>query len=127
MRDLFAASRVVVLPSRSEGLPRVLLEAQAMETPVVAYRCGGMSDALLPSQSGFLLEAGDVQGLADRIALLLDDQKMRVRFGQIGREFVVRHFSIDALVTRHEAFYRGALSSFVRQDFPGPTVPMLVH
>jgi glycosyltransferase involved in cell wall biosynthesis len=73
LRDCYGMSSVVVLPSRSEGLPRVLLEAQAMEKPVVAYNNGGMSAAVLPNESGFLIETGDVKALADKIGFLLQN------------------------------------------------------
>lgn len=110
LRDCYGMSSVVVLPSRSEGLPRVLLEAQAMEKPVVAYNNGGMSAAVLPNESGFLIETGDVKALADKIGFLLQNEAERLRMGRCGREFVSRKFDVAALVHRHEAFYLSALS-----------------
>lgn len=114
MRDLFAASSMVLLPSRSEGLPRVLLEAQAMGKPVVAYNCGGISEAFLPNESGFLVDSGDVESLTDRIAFLLKDERSRLNFGRAGREYVKRRFSLAALIERHEAFFRDSLSHSLR-------------
>jgi len=105
IRDLYTQSSMVVLPSYSEGLGRVLIEAQAMEKPVVAYDGGGVSEALLPNRSGFLVRAGDVGALADKISVLLQDESARRRFGECGREFVSRQFGVSALVRRHEAFY----------------------
>lgn len=110
LRDLYAASCMVVLPSYSEGLPRVLLEAQAMKKPTLSYDSGGMSEAVLPNQTGFLVKTGDVEALANKIRFLLDNEEERVRFGARGREFVIRNFAIPALVQRHEAFYLKALS-----------------
>jgi glycosyltransferase involved in cell wall biosynthesis len=110
MRDLYATSTVVVLPSYSEGLPRVLLEAQAMGKPVVAYNCGGMGEALLPNVTGFLVKRGSVEGLADKISFLLENEAERLLIGERGREFVCQHFSISSLVQRHETFYLSALS-----------------
>jgi len=111
MRDLYAASSIVVLPSHSEGLGRVLLEAQSMGKPVVAYNCGGMSEALLPNETGLLVKKGDVEGLADKISFLLENVAEGQRMGARGREFVSRRFSICALIQRHEALYLSALSS----------------
>jgi len=110
IRDLFALSSVVVLPSYSEGMPRVILEAQAMKKPVVAYDCGGMPEAVLPNETGFLVKTGDVEALADRVNLLLKDHALRLRMGERGREFVSQRFSISALIQRHESFYLSALS-----------------
>jgi glycosyltransferase involved in cell wall biosynthesis len=111
MRELYAQSSFVVLPSYSEGLGRVLLEAQAMEKPVVAYDCGGMSEAILPNKTGFLVKTGDVEALANKISLLLQNEAERRRLGKDGREFVSQRFSVPALVQRHEAFYLRALST----------------
>jgi glycosyltransferase involved in cell wall biosynthesis len=109
IRDLYALSTIVVLPSHSEGLGRILLEAQAMEKPVVAYDCGGMSEAVLPNRTGFLVEKGNVKTLAIKIGLLLENESERVRLGREGRAFVTRRFGFPALVQRHEAFYCRAL------------------
>jgi glycosyltransferase involved in cell wall biosynthesis len=110
IRDLYARSSVVVLPSHSEGLGRVLIEAQAMKKPVIAYDGGGTSEAFLPGKSGFLVKTGDVEALADRIKFLLQNAEERLRLGECGREFVERQFSVPALVRRHEAFYLHAIS-----------------
>jgi glycosyltransferase involved in cell wall biosynthesis len=110
LRGWYARSSMVVLPSYSEGLPRVVLEAQAMKKPVVAYNCGGTSKSLLPNETGFLVERGEVEALADKISFILKDEAQRLRMGERGREFVCRQFSISALIQRHEAFYLRALS-----------------
>ncbi len=111
LRDWYAASRVVVLPSHSEGLGRVLLEAQAMEKPVVAYDSGGIGEAFLPDRTGYLVSARDVRALAGRIAHLLDSDAERIRFGERGRQFVSSAFGIAQLLRRHEAFYLQALAA----------------
>jgi glycosyltransferase involved in cell wall biosynthesis len=111
LRDWYARSSVVVLPSCSEGLGRILLEAQAMKKPVVAYDSGGIKEAILLNHTGFLVGTGDVEALADKIGMLLENEKNRLCIGESGREFVSRQFSVSALIQRHEAFYLGALSS----------------
>ena len=114
IRDLYAQCSVVVLPSHSEGLGRVLLEAQAMKKPVVAYDGGGMSEALLADSTGFLVKTGDIEALATKIGFLLLNEVERQRFGDRGREFVEQRFSVPALVRRHEAFYLQALPGGAR-------------
>ena len=111
LRDLYALSSLVVLPSHSEGLPRVLLEAQAMQKPVVAYDTGGVPEALEPNTTGLLVRHGDIVGLADAIESLLDTEEMRQSFGIRGREFVIRGFGAQALLNRHERLYLQALNS----------------
>jgi glycosyltransferase involved in cell wall biosynthesis len=115
IRDWYAMSNIVVLPSYAEGLGRVLLEAQAMEKPVVAYDCGGVREAVLPNETGFLLERGNVEALADKIGLLLENEEKRIHMGERGREFVSHRFSVSALIERHEAFYVSALPAVGRK------------
>jgi glycosyltransferase involved in cell wall biosynthesis len=111
IRNYYALSSVVVLPTYTEGLPRVLLEAQAMQKPVVAYdSSGGVGETFLPNETGFLVKTGDVETLADRIGFLLANEAERLRMGEHGRQLVVRQFSVSALIQRHEAFYLRALS-----------------
>lgn len=104
LRDWYAASDVVLLPSLSEGLPRTVLEAQAMARPVVAYDVGGTGEALLDGHSGHLVRSGDVAGLVGRLRGLLADAPMRRAMGQCGRERICREFSLAALAQRHESF-----------------------
>jgi glycosyltransferase involved in cell wall biosynthesis len=121
IRDWYAKSSVVVLPTYSEGLGRVLLEAQAMKKPVVAYDSGGTSRALLSDETGFLVNTGDVNALAAKISFLLANDEESIRMGERGREFVSARFSLPALIQRHEAFYLTVLTcARARRE---PTVP----
>ena len=110
LRDWYAASDVVVLPSNSEGLGRVLLEAQAMAKPVIAYDSGGIPDAVLPGESGFLVGAGDIVTLAERMEFLRQNPEARGQMGLCGRQFIIDHFTVQALVERHEKLYVRLLS-----------------
>lgn len=105
LRNWYATSAVVVLPSTSEGLGRTLIEAQAMGKPVVAYDSGGIADALVDEKTGFLVPKGDIKNLAARIAVLLRDKRMRLEMGKNGRAFVEQEFSLEALAVRHERCY----------------------
>jgi len=109
IRDYYARSSIVVLPTYCEGLGRSLLEAQAMHKPVVAYDSGGVGETILPNETGFLVKTGDVETLADRLGYLLENETARSQMGERGRQFVVRRFSVSALIQRHESFYLRAL------------------
>lgn len=110
LRDWYAASDVVVLPSSSEGLGRVLIEAQAMGKPVIAYDCGGMPEALIAHKTGFLVKTGDYAALGERVTHLLENPNERFVMGENGREFVLERFSVSSLIERHEQFYSNALT-----------------
>ncbi|MEN6321056.1 MAG: glycosyltransferase family 4 protein [Syntrophaceae bacterium] len=105
LRNWYAASHLVILPSYGEGLPKVLLEAQAMEKPTVAYEVGGVAEAIQHGDSGFLLRKGDIESLAIRLKELLENQDKRCVMGKSGRKFVIERFSLESLVIRHENFY----------------------
>jgi len=106
LRDWYGECKIVVLPSKSEGLPRVLLEAQAMELPVIAYNVGGVSAVIKNNITGYLLKKGSIKELAIRIKELLIDEAKRKQMGEAGRKFVEENYRIDALVKRHVELYK---------------------
>jgi glycosyltransferase involved in cell wall biosynthesis len=106
LRDWYAASAVVALPTyHHEGLPRILLEAQAMGTPMVAYATGGVADGIAETKTGFLLRTGDLGGLTDRLRRLIESPRLRADMGVEGRRSAESRFSLSALADRHEQFY----------------------
>jgi glycosyltransferase involved in cell wall biosynthesis len=106
---LYAKSSVVVMPTYGEGLGRVLLEAQSMELPVIAYNTGGVPDAVLPGKTGYLVKKGDAEQLADRIETLMKDKEKRIKMGQEGRKLIMEKFSLTRLAERHENWYLRAM------------------
>lgn len=82
MRDIYREASVLALSSRYEGLPMVLLEAQAAGLPVVSFACKcGPKDVITDGVDGFLVEPGDAVALADRIFELVRDGELRARMG----------------------------------------------
>jgi glycosyltransferase involved in cell wall biosynthesis len=75
------AATCLVLPSRSEGLPRVILEAFARGRAVVASRVGGVGDLVADGENGLLVESGDVDALAAAIERVLLDHELAERLG----------------------------------------------
>ncbi|MFO0937203.1 MAG: glycosyltransferase [Gemmataceae bacterium] len=84
---------LVVLPSRTEGLPNVALEASAAGVPVVATAVGGTPEVVADGESGYLVPSDAAEAMADRIDLLLGDAPLRKRFGLAGRAKMEREFS----------------------------------
>ena len=99
--DIFA------LTSTSEGMPIVVLEAMAMEKPVVGTRVGAMADCVQDGRTGFLVPSGDVDRMASALTTLLRDPSLCRRFGSAGRVRVERDFSEATMVKRHmDVYYR---------------------
>jgi glycosyltransferase involved in cell wall biosynthesis len=100
-----------VLPSVNEGTPVSAIEALASGTPVVANRVGGVPDVVRDGEDGFLVEAGDVEGAARRLAELAADPVLRERLGESGRARVLERYSVARLVDDVDRLYRALLES----------------
>lgn len=81
---LFAAADIFVLPSMAECLAVVLMEATAAGLPVVTTDVGALSEAVLPGESGYLVQSGDGVALRRSLAALVDDVELRQRQGRAG-------------------------------------------
>jgi mannosyltransferase len=110
LRDWYGASDIVLLTTHTEGLGRVLLEAQAMRKPVVAYGAGGVHEAVEHGQTGYLVPVGDIETLAERLKQLLANKDQRDDMGNRARQRIRERFSLDALAQRHERLYSEVVS-----------------
>jgi glycosyltransferase involved in cell wall biosynthesis len=91
--------------SLREGLPRALSQALAAGRPVVAYDCDGANEVCFSGETGFLIPAGDVKTLAERLAELAEDPALRERLGRRGQEFVRENFAVATMVESIYALY----------------------
>jgi hypothetical protein len=106
---IYSAIDVLCLPSYREGFPNVILEASAMQVPVVATTVEGCRDAVEDSVTGTLVEARDAVGLASALRAYLIDAGLRRRHGELGRTRVLRDFRRAAVWNALDAEYRGLL------------------
>ncbi|MGV8125150.1 MAG: glycosyltransferase [Candidatus Xenobiia bacterium LiM19] len=116
MRDYYAASDVVILPSKSESLPKIILEAMSMEKPVVAYGADGVQEEIEDGETGFIIPItcnndfkAAPQLLALKVTELLKDRNLQQRMGQSGRTIAAERFTVQKLVSRHERYYRSLM------------------
>ncbi|MGA2204827.1 MAG: glycosyltransferase family 4 protein, partial [Terriglobales bacterium] len=92
IRELFAAADVLVLCSDREGLGRCVVEAMAMEVPVVVTDSGGTHEIVSSNVcGGFVVRGGDADELAARTRDLLGSRHLRRRLGRAGRQYVQTH------------------------------------
>lgn len=82
---VLAAADAVVLTSKREGLPRVVLEAMAAGKPVVATNVRGSRTLVADGETGFLVQVGDVAGTARALCTLLADKELSRRMGEEAR------------------------------------------
>ena len=99
------ASQVLLLPSLTEGLPTVLLEAMACELPVVATDCGGVREAVTDGVDGLVVAPRQPEQLADALQLLWERPDLRAAMGRAGRRRVVADFALDDQVAQFADMY----------------------
>ena len=108
--SLLPAFDAVVISSRTEGLPVVLLEAMGAGTPVAGFAVGGVPD-VLDTASGWLAPAGDVDGLARALRALLEDpEQARARAREAGRILASR-FGVERWLEQIDGVYARALAA----------------
>lgn len=108
--EIIATFDVAVLPSFFEGMGRVILEAMAMEKPVVASRVGGIPDLIDEGINGLLVRPGDVKELAHALEKVLSDKGLARKMGREGRKRIQAQFSADIMVRSIEKLYRELLA-----------------
>jgi glycosyltransferase involved in cell wall biosynthesis len=102
---MLAELDVFALPSWTEGLPLVVLEAMARKRPVVATSVGGTPELVVEGETGLLVPPRDAKALAAALRRLLADADLRVRFGENAYRRVRERFSADAMAERVLAVY----------------------
>jgi colanic acid/amylovoran biosynthesis glycosyltransferase len=112
---LYQGAHIFLLPSVTardgdqEGIPVVLMEAQAMGLPVISTRHSGIPEVVVDGKSGFLVSEGDIDGLAERIEYLVEHPEVWPRMGLAGRRHIEEHYDIKKLNVQLVELYRRAL------------------
>lgn len=115
--SFYRSADLLLLTSRMEGMPNVVLEAQAAGKPVVATDVGGVRDALAPALDACLVAYQDVDGMIERCADLLTDKDRARALGKAARDYLRDRRSPTALATHTLAACRGTAQI-------APTTPM---
>jgi glycosyltransferase involved in cell wall biosynthesis len=117
-------SRLLVLPSSSEGLGRVIVEAFLRGRPVVATRVGGIPDLVEHEANGLLVPAGDVAALAGAIERVLRDDALAAQLGNAARSTVGEHAALPDDYAEHvRTLVEDVLSRTAPRPSKGPTAP----
>jgi glycosyltransferase involved in cell wall biosynthesis len=110
IRELLSVSEVCVLTSRAEGFPNAVLEYMAAGRPVVTTDVGGVREAVLNGESGYIVPVGDEKQIAERVIELLRNPEKAAAFGSRGRQTIEQHFSCEAQLAALEALYSRLLA-----------------
>jgi glycosyltransferase involved in cell wall biosynthesis len=109
--DLLAAFDLLVVPSRSEGLPYLVLEAMVAGTPLVATAVGGIPEVLADGVRGVLVPPRDPGRLAAAIAEALDDPPAARARADAARRYASDQLSLEAMLRAVEAVYAAVLGA----------------
>ncbi len=109
--ELMAALDVLLVPSLWEGFGLVVLEAMSRRVPVIASRVSALPEVVVHGETGILIEARDVDGLASAIARLLGDRALRKYMGLLGAARLEEYFSAEGMVDETLAVYEGLLAA----------------
>lgn len=101
---------IVVLTSyANEGVPQSLLQAMAMEKPVVGTTVGGIPEVIRDGVNGYLIPPRDAEACAEKIVALIQDPTLRAAMGRAGRAWAEKEFSFGRMLDQVEGVYRKAL------------------
>jgi glycosyltransferase involved in cell wall biosynthesis len=110
IHEIHAISDITVLPSIPtknwmEQFGYILIEAMACGKPIVASRSGAIPEIVINNETGFLVEPGNINELAEKISLLISDNKLREKMGYKGRARVEKKFSYEVIIPKIKELY----------------------
>ena len=109
MPEVYMSSSVLLFPSKREGLPPAVMEAQALKRPVIATNVGGIPDIVVHGKTGFLVRPGDVEAMARYIVYLKDNPSLLRKMGDEARRHVLEKFSKENVLNRLVKIYNSLL------------------
>jgi glycosyltransferase involved in cell wall biosynthesis len=98
-----------MLPSEMESFGLAAIEALSCEVPVLASHVGGLPEAVVDGECGYLLKPDDVDGMIGMGIKLLANDGLRRQMGWEGRRWVMARFHVSHIVKRYEEYYRYVL------------------
>ncbi|MCK4347029.1 MAG: glycosyltransferase, partial [Thermoplasmatales archaeon] len=100
-----SAADVLILPSYSEGLPNVVMEALSCSTPAIVTDVGGCSEVVKDGETGFIVPVGDVEALRERMKYLLENEDLREKMGKLGREDMIERYEQEKVIGKLKEVY----------------------
>jgi len=111
IKKFYRTIDILVMPSHREGLPMTLLEAMAMEVPVIASAVGDIPELIKNKKNGVLVAPGDEDALAAEIIELMNHKERRDIYAQISRKIVESHYSAIEMCSKYIDLYQKIIRS----------------
>ncbi len=114
--EIMASLDILVHPSYGhEGVPQTILQALAMNKPVVATQVGSIPEVIIEKQTGLLVPPCDAAKIAERVIEIYKDPELRQRLRQNGREYIKEKYSYKTMLDRLEDLYSDLLSGRLKK------------
>lgn len=107
--NIYLSFDLFLMTSLTEGLPNTVLEAMALQVPVVATGVGGVPEIIVNGETGLLCPPRDVERLSINCMVLLNSISTRLEFGMNARERICKLFDFSKRMDRIETIYRGVM------------------
>ncbi|HKS95568.1 MAG TPA: glycosyltransferase family 4 protein [Terriglobia bacterium] len=107
LKEFYRQAELFVMPSRQEGFGLVFLEAMAFGKPAVGGNFGGIPEIVVEGVTGYVVEYGNVEALADRLTCLLTNESLRRRMGAAGKQRVIENYGFEVFQKRLIALLDG--------------------
>jgi glycosyltransferase involved in cell wall biosynthesis len=104
IEDWLVVSDAAILLSDNEAVPLAMIEAGYAALPVIATNVGSMSDVVIDGVNGYLVET-DMHDILEKTLLLSRNPSLRDQLGSKGRSLAIEHFSVDAMISKHQEIY----------------------
>lgn len=108
--DLMTAADLLLLTSRSEGVPQAVTQALGMGLPVVATAVGGVPELVIHEKTGLLVPPENPKAAAEAMLRLGNDPLFAARLGEEGRRHALSEFSLDAMLNKTEHLFEALLA-----------------
>lgn len=103
--ELLNNSSIFILPSYTEGFPNSILEAMALEKPIIATDVGAIAE-MLEQDGGIIIPPKDKNAIKESLIKLLDDKVLRELYGNNAKERLVNNYSIEVIVKKYNFVWR---------------------
>lgn len=98
--ELLSIMDIFTLPSYREGLPRSIIEAMALQKPVVATNIRGCREEVIDGVNGYLVDKKNSTSLFDELLKLVNNKDLRDKFGASGREMALKQFNEELVIKK---------------------------
>lgn len=106
IHDVFNALDIVVIPSLSEGLPAIALQASSMGKAVISTDADGLPEAFINNETGLVVPAKNSDALSVALAKLIDNPGIRKQLGKNANQHMIKNFDVNKQIHETEALYK---------------------